>query len=182
MENLSNERYPVLGVNLKRVVEGFIFNSKWLLVVFIFGLIVSLGVYAFVYVKEIFHMLHTVKYATRGSILLYVLENVDMAMVATLVSLIVTGSYDTFISRKHTHSHENVSSGQLKIKLAAALLGISSIHLFQSFNSAERVNWDVLHKQMSIHGIFLVGLIILAITEHIHVKDKKIHHDMTKEH
>ena len=155
---------------IKKLVENLIFGSRWLLIPFYLGLIVVMTIYTFVYTKEILHLVSEVNHITKEEVMLMILELVDIVMIANLVKMIITGSYNSFVDKSHGVDGENVSSGMLKVKMSTSLIGVSSIHLLQTFINASAISWDVLNKQMLIHGSFLVGSLILAIIDYLHEK------------
>lgn len=151
----------------KGLIEWFILSSKWILIPFYAGLYIVLIVYAFLYSKELFHLVHESAALTKNQMLMIALEMVDIVMIANLVKMIITGSYNSFVSKFSTGS-ENVSSGMLKVKMSTSLIGVSSIHLLQSFISADVTDWDTLKKKLFIHGMFLIGALALAVIDYLH--------------
>ena len=135
---------------IKKLVESLIFGSRWLLIPFYLGLIVVMTIYTFVYVKEIVHLVSEVDHITKENVMLMILELVDIVMIANLVKMIITGSYNSFVDKSHGFTGENISSGMLKVKMSTSLIGVSSIHLLQTFINASAVTWDELNKQMLI--------------------------------
>lgn len=163
---------------IQRFVENVLFGSKWLLSLFYFGLIIGQLCYAWVYVKEIGFMLTEIDKFTTSTIMLALLELVDMVMIANLVKMIITGSYNSSINRDHGFSNENVSSGILKVKMGTSLIGVTSIHLLQSFINSSNIGMEDFIKKLIIHVIFLVGGIALAYIEYLHDKGDAINpHD-----
>lgn len=169
---------------IKKIIEKILFNSRWLLIPFYLGLMVALAIYMMVDIKEIFNFAAGFKDIDKETSMLVLLELVDIAMIANLVKMIITGSYNSFVDKDHGYTGENASSGILKVKMATSLIGVSSIHLLQTFINAERVEWITLEKQLWIHGTFLVGSLILAVIEYLHVKSELIEtkHQEPKEH
>ena len=157
---------------MKKFIENLIFGSRWLLIPFYLGLIVVMTIYTFVYVKEIFHLVAEIGDITKENVMLMILELVDIVMIANLVKMIITGSYNSFVDKSHGITGENISSGMLKVKMSTSLIGVSSIHLLQTFINASAISWDELNKQMLIHGSFLVGSLILAIIDYLHEKSE----------
>lgn len=155
---------------LKRTVEKIIFGSKWLLIVFYFGLILTMGIYTYVYIKEIWHLVMEIKDLNREVVLISILEIVDIVMIANLIKMIITGSYNSFVDKKHAEENERVSSGLLKVKMATSLVGVSSIHLLQTFLNTSAFSWPDVNKQLAIHGTFLIGSLILAVVNFLHEK------------
>ena len=81
-------------------------------------------------------------------------------------------SYTSFVDKQHGFFGENASSGMLKVKMSTSLIGVTSIHLLQTFISTSSVNWDSLNKQLVIHSAFLLGALILAIIDFLHLKSE----------
>jgi uncharacterized protein (TIGR00645 family) len=148
---------------LKNVIKDIIFYSKWLVIPFLIKLFFTLGVllYHFVIDNHI-----------SNEDLMSTLEAVDTVMIATLVKMIITGSYHSFVDKNHGEPGENSSSGLLKVKLASSIMGVTSIHLLQSFISVDHLTWDTINKQLIIHGVFMVGTLVLAIVDYLHCKSE----------
>ena len=156
-------KIPILNF-FKRTVETVIFSSKWLLIPFYLKLFYTLF-------RLMYHFF--VDGALSGSDLMTTLEDVDIVMVANLVKMIITGSYNSFVDKSHTEEAEKVSSGVLKIKMATSIMGVSSIHLLQTFINSEKVSVDTIYKQLIIHGIFIVGGVALAFIDYLHFKSSE---------
>jgi len=60
-----------------------------------------------------------------------------------------------------------VNAGVLKVKLATALIGISSIHLLKTFISAEKTSSKAIFWQVVIHVTFVFSAFFLAWTDRI---------------
>ena len=160
-----------------RIVEGFIFNSRWLLIPFYFGLIAALAVYTLVYTKEIWHLISHVRGLSKEIIALVILELIDIVMIANLVKQIITGSYNSFVDKKHGYQNENISSGMLKVKLSTSIINVAAIHLLQSFVQVSKTGWEELYKQLLIFGAFVVGAIALATIDYMHEKAEGFAHN-----
>ena len=151
---------------MKKIVEKIIFSSKWLLIPF----------YLYLFWTLIYLMIHFVPDGHIGSeTLMATLEAVDVVMIANLVKMIITGSYNSFVDKNHEEASEKVSSGLLKVKMSTSVMGVSSIHLLQSFISAETLEWDTIWKQVLIHGVFIIGSAFLAWIDYLHCKSEPHH-------
>lgn len=155
---------------MKKFIEHFLFGSKWLLSIFYAGLIFGQICYVWVYLKEIFHIMSDINGLTKETIMLSVLELVDMVMIANLIKMIITGSYNSMVDKNHGFDNENVSSGLLKVKMSTTLIGVTSIHLLQSFIDSSHTTYEEMYKQGAIHIIFIIGAIALAYIEYLHDK------------
>jgi uncharacterized protein (TIGR00645 family) len=156
--------------NLKGIIESVIFASKWFLIPFYLGLIITMCLYTVTYVREIVYLISHVNGFTKEIAMLTILEIVDIVMIANLVKMIITGSYHSFVSKEHSQEGEKVTSGYLKVKLSASLTGVSSIHLLQSFINISKTSWDELNKQLLIHGAFILGGLVLMLIDYLHYK------------
>ncbi len=162
------------------VLERILLSSKYLLIPFFIGLMVSLAIYTYVDIKEIWHLFHKVKGLEPNDGMLMLLEIIDIAMVAFLVKLIIVGSYSSFYKKneggKKVDPNLNTSSGVLKVKIATALIGVTSINLLTTFIKPEEINMADFEKKLIIHATFLVGALVLAFIDWLHVKAEAIHH------
>lgn len=171
----------ITKLKVKTFIEQIVFNVRWVLNLFYFGLIVVLFLFAFAYAKDILHLFKIISSVTTDEMKVLALDTIDVAMIANLIKMIIAGSYNSFISKKHGYDGENISSGMLKIKISTSIIVVASIHLLQNFVSKD-VNWDILYKQLSIYVVFLISAIVLGMLEFLHVKQELMDHETNKEH
>ena len=124
-------------------LPALIFSSRWLQLPLYLGLIVAQGVYVFLFLKELLHLIHEAPSLTEQSIMLIVLGLIDVVMISNLLVMVIVGGYETFVSRLNLQGHpdqpewlSHVNASVLKVKLAMAIIGISSIHLLKTFIEA----------------------------------------------
>ena len=124
-------------------LAALIFSSRWLQLPLYLGLIVAQGVYVFLFLKELLHLIVTAPTLTEQSIMLIVLGLIDVVMISNLLVMVIVGGYETFVSRLDLQGHpdqpewlSHVNASVLKVKLAMAIIGISSIHLLKTFIEA----------------------------------------------
>ena len=153
---------------LARILELVLFNIRWALIPFYLGLVAVLLYYGIAYFHELWVFLHATATNIDG-VKIFALDTIDIVMVANLIKMIITGSYNSFVSKGHGYINENISSGELKIKIATSVVVLSMIHLLKSFISTE-LSWFLVQKQLIIFGAFVVTALILAIIEYIHSK------------
>jgi uncharacterized protein (TIGR00645 family) len=120
-----------------------IFSSRWLQLPLYLGLIVAQGVYVVLFVKELWHLVVGATSLTELDIMLLVLGLIDVVMISNLLMMVIVGGYETFVSRLKLEGHpdqpewlSHVNASVLKVKLAMAIIGISSIHLLKTFIEA----------------------------------------------
>ena len=162
-----------------RPLPALIFSSRWLQLPIYLGLIVAQGVYVVLFVKELWHLVLGATQFTEQEIMLVVLGLIDVVMISNLLTMVIVGGYETFVSRLELEKHpdqpewlSHVNASVLKIKLAMAIIGISSIHLLRTFIYAGQlgqpnvpftetgVMWQVI-----IHSLFVLSAIGIAYVE-----------------
>ncbi len=157
-----------------RSMESLIFASRWLQAPLYLGLIVAQGVYVYQFMLELMHLVTKIGSLGETDIMLIVLGLIDVVMIANLLVMVIVGGYETFVSRLELESHpdqpewlSHVNASVLKVKLAMALIGISSIDLLRTFINAAQLEDRVIMWRVIIHGTFLVSALALAYTDKI---------------
>ncbi len=190
---------------MESLLERSIFASRWLQAPLYAGLIIAQSVYVYQFFIELWHLIYaaftgTVPLGGDGKplmmdlptfIMLSVLGLIDVVMIANLLIMVIIGGYETFVSRLHLDDHSDqpewlshVNAGVLKVKLATALISISSIHLLKTFitvnqttSSSGPVNNDGVMWQVIIHVVFVASAIALAWTDKLMMAGVKAQHD-----
>jgi len=162
-------------------VETLIFASRWLQAPLYLGLIVAQGVYVYQFMLELIHLVTKIGSLGETDIMLIVLGLIDVVMIANLLIMVIVGGYETFVSRLDLESHpdqpewlSHVNASMLKVKLAMALIGISSIDLLRTFINAAQLEDRVIMWRVVIHGTFLVSALALAYTDKIMISSLAI--------
>ena len=179
-----------------RPLPALIFSSRWLQLPLYLGLIAAQAVYVFHFWVELVHLLEaafgsdaalqqliaSIGYKTTTSIvhlnetviMLVVLALIDVVMISNLLIMVIVGGYETFVSRMDLEGHpdqpewlSHVNASVLKVKLATAIIGISSIHLLKTFINADNYSDKVLIAQTVIHITFLLSAMAIAYTDAI---------------
>ena len=179
-----------------RPLPNLIFASRWLQLPLYLGLIVAQAVYVVHFVMELIHLVQagfgseaalqslitsigyktTVPIVTLNEtvIMLVVLALIDVVMISNLLIMVIVGGYETFVSRMNLQGHpdqpewlSHVNASVLKVKLATAIIGISSIHLLKTFINADNYTDRVLIAQTAIHIAFLLSALAIAYTDKI---------------
>lgn len=172
-----------------RAIGFFIFFSRWLQAPLYLGLIVAQLIYVVVFVIELIHVtervIHDPMHIDEAQVMLAVLGLIDVVMIANLLIMVIIGGYETFVSRIDIDGHpdqpewlSHVNANVLKVKLAMAIIGISSIHLLKTFievgdlgaprtesvtgqvYTGEGVFWQVI-----IHSVFILSAVALALID-----------------
>ncbi len=159
-----------------RPLPAFIFAARWLQLPLYVGLMVAMGVYVWQFWKEMVHLLHIVmeKDINETQIMLGVLGLIDVVMIANLLIMVIVGGYETFVSRLYLEEHpdqpewlSHVNASVLKVKLATAIIGISSIHLLKTFINAAELPEKQMMWQVIIHVTFLFSAIAIAAADRV---------------
>ncbi|HVY05424.1 MAG TPA: TIGR00645 family protein [Burkholderiales bacterium] len=163
-------------------VGSFIFLSRWLQAPLYLGLIVAQTVYVYHFMVELKHLVMGVQGMSATDIMLLVLGLIDVVMIANLLIMVIVGGYETFVSRLNLDNHpdepewlSHVNAGILKVKLAMALIGISSIHLLKTFINADHLSQDTIKWQVLIHLTFVVSALVMAYTDRIAMAQRPAH-------
>ncbi|MBA3537520.1 MAG: TIGR00645 family protein [Tatlockia sp.] len=153
----------------KNLISRFFFMGRWLQLPLYFGLLIILAAYVYRYVIELFHLVININGFDDTHIMLGVLDLIDVVMIANLLIMVVLGGYETFVSRLNLDTHpdqpewlDHLDAGAMKIKLALALIGISSIHLLRTFIDPTKQTNDTVMWQVVIHLTLLLSVLAIA--------------------
>ncbi|MGE8213988.1 MULTISPECIES: TIGR00645 family protein [unclassified Stenotrophomonas] len=140
-------------------LSSLIFASRWLQLPLYLGLIVAQCVYVFLFGKELWHLISHAFTWSEQQIMLIVLGLIDVVMISNLLVMVIVGGYETFVSRLRLQGHpdqpewlSHVNASVLKVKLAMAIIGISSIHLLKTFIEASQVGLPLCSKELIASG------------------------------
>ena len=177
-------------------LSRLIFASRWLQLPLYLGLIAAQGVYVYHFLVELVHLIEAV-FGSQAAlqalvtsigyksdvpltslnetvIMLVVLALIDVVMISNLLIMVIVGGYETFVSRMNLEGHpdqpewlSHVNASVLKVKLATAIIGISSIHLLKTFINAANYDTKVLLWQTVIHMAFLLSALAIALTDRL---------------
>jgi uncharacterized protein (TIGR00645 family) len=191
---MSDPKPVVTKASPLRPIPNIIFASRWLQLPLYLGLIAAQAVYVFHFWVELVHLLEAVfgsqtalqalvtsigyksdiqvSQLNETIIMLVVLALIDVVMISNLLIMVIVGGYETFVSRMNLEGHRDqpewlshVNASVLKVKLATAIIGISSIHLLKTFINAANYDVKVLMWQTIIHVVFLLSALAIALTD-----------------
>jgi len=179
-----------------RPLPNLIFMSRWLQLPLYLGLIVAQAIYVWLFWQELYHLImaaagsgpslqHILDTVTvtgmerptkpnETVIMLVVLGLIDVVMISNLLIMVIVGGYETFVSRLGLEGHpdqpewlSHVNASVLKVKLATAIIGISSIHLLKTFINAAAYEEKTIIAQVGIHLTFLLSALAIAASDRI---------------
>ena len=200
MSNVSPSR-----TNTLPPLPNLIFASRWLQLPLYIGLILAQAVYVYHFWVELVHLLTAafgdqqalaqlvtsigyksdVEVSTLNEtiIMLVVLALIDVVMISNLLIMVIVGGYETFVSRMRLEDHpdqpewlSHVNASVLKVKLATAIIGISSIHLLKTFINAANYDTKVLMWQTLIHIAFLFSALAIAMADRLMAASQPANH------
>ncbi len=159
---------------LLSVLGRAILASRYLLMVFFFGLAAGLALYAVRFVSKLWVLATELLSMPEEDVLIAVLHLVDSALIASLVMIVVLSSYDSLVDRLSGEAEREdmrwvgrTDYANLKLKVATAIVAISSIHLLQVFLKVESYSQEGVMWRMGIHGMFVLGALLLGLLDRI---------------
>lgn len=167
---MQTETKPTRGeYKQSSIMSNILFGSRWLQLPLYLGLIIAQAVYVFFFGVELVHLVQKASHLVEADIMLIVLGLIDVVMISNLLIMVIVGGYETFVSRLNLAGHpdepdwlSHVNANLLKVKLATAIIGISSIHLLKTFINAENLTDKVLIWQTIIHMTFVFSAVAIA--------------------
>jgi uncharacterized protein (TIGR00645 family) len=190
------ENRPARSAGMNALPQ-LIFMTRWLQVPLYLGLIVAQCVYVWQFMFELYYLVEAamgmpsaiehirqsvavpgaegIEIKSRETLtMLVVLGLIDIVMISNLLIMVIVGGYETFVSRMHLEEHpdqpewlSHVNASVLKVKLATAIIGISSIHLLKTFINAQAFTEKALFYQTTIHITFLLSALAIAAVDRI---------------
>ena len=173
-------------------MSALIFSSRWLQLPLYLGLIVAQAIYVVHFLRELWHLIGgtfgfvhqpvvNASHSAETLIMLTVLGLIDVVMISNLLVMVIVGGYETFVSRLRLEGHpdqpewlSHVNAAVLKVKLATAIIGISSIHLLKTFievgtlgQPGSNISIDAVIWQTIIHLAFVVSALAIAWVDKI---------------
>ena len=161
---------------IEKAIEWCIFQSRWLQVPVYLGMCLVMGMYSYVFCKEVVHTLLHLEEFTEEAMLMLSIGIVDVSMVLNLIIVCVIGGYWSFVSRleiveesKDNHQFNylgKINPNTLKHKLMISLISISAVHLLETF-VADKIDPQQTIMQIAIHVVFVLSAIAIAYMDKI---------------
>ena len=170
-----------MNQRLEFLFEKVLFASRWLLAPIFIGLslaLIALGVKFFV---EVWHVFSTLMEMEEADLVLTVLAMIDIALVGTLIVMVMFSGYENFVSTIDAKGADTLNwlgkldAGTLKLKVAASIVAISSIHLLRIFMQVSgkdkhgvdlytnyQIMWYVI-----LHMTFVISALLLGVLDKI---------------
>jgi uncharacterized protein (TIGR00645 family) len=161
---------------LEKILEGVLFNSRWILAPVYIGLVVSLLMLLSAFVLELVHSLPHLLAMSAEEVILTVLSLIDLSLALNLVLIVVFSGYENFVSKIDTGNSEDrpqwmgtLDFSGLKMKLIGSIVAISAISLLRAFMSLAasdapldepRLKWMIF-----LHLTFIVSGVLFALMD-----------------
>ncbi|MEH6564222.1 MAG: TIGR00645 family protein [Halopseudomonas sp.] len=164
---------------MERLLENMMYSARWILAPIYFGLSFALMALAVKFFQELWHLAPHLFEIAEADLILVVLSLVDMALVGGLLVMVMISGYENFVSQLDIEDgREKLSwlgkmdSGSLKMKVAASIVAISSIHLLKVFMNAINIPNDKLMWYVIIHMTFVVSAFGMGVLDKLAKNEK----------
>jgi uncharacterized protein (TIGR00645 family) len=161
----SKEPTPLI----ERWIERGLYSSRWLLAPIYVGMALVLFAFVIKFVEESLHLYLHIFQNTEAQLVLAALALVDLALVASLILMVMISGYENFVSKIDLgESQEKLSwfgkldAGSLKVKVAASIVAISSIHLLRVFLNIQDLDNQKVVLLIAIHIAFVVSAVLMG--------------------
>lgn len=158
---------------LERVIEKLLFSCRWLLAPLYLGLAFALIALGMKFFQEAFHVIGQALTASEADLVLTVLSMIDIVLVGSLIVMVMFSGYENFVSRIDAGGTDalgwlgKLDAGTLKLKVAASIVAISSIHLLRVFMDAQQVPNDKIMWYVILHMTFVLSAVLLGLLDRI---------------
>jgi uncharacterized protein (TIGR00645 family) len=178
IQTTGPEKYPASVSQTEALLERAIMGARWILIVFYFGLAFALALYACSFIYKCIKLAGKIFTLSDNEVILAMLSLIDACLVASLMVMVMLTGYENYVSRlNHEDAPElawlgKVDTGSLKVKIASAIIAISSIHLLQVFLNAQQYDNQKIMWSTLIHLAFVLSAFALAVVDRIAVGSK----------
>ena len=170
-KKLSSLRTPQ---KINHYLSRFIFSSRWLQAPLYMGLVFALLTYVYLFLHELKDLIFLIKGFNEQQMMMGVLELIDVVMIANLLIMVIMGGYQTFVANLTIDNEldqpewlSHIDAGAMKVKLALALIGISSIDLLRTFINPAKYSNTAVGWQVGIHLTLLISVLVIALTNRL---------------
>ena len=159
-----------MGSKLEQIIERALFASRWILAPIFLGLSLALIALGIKFFQEAYHLIMDVLIKDESELVLVVLALIDIALVGSLIVMVMFSGYENFVSTIDTKGTDTLGfgkldSGTLKLKVAASIVAISSIHLLRVFMKAENTDNEKIMWYIILHMTFVLSAVLLGVLD-----------------
>lgn len=159
---------------MEQFIEKTLFASRWLLAPLYLGLSLALLALGIKFFQEVYHVLSHILVSSEADMILTLLALIDLVLVGSLIVMVMFSGYENFVSRLEVGEQADklgwlgkLDAGTLKLKVAASIVAISSIHLLRAFMNAQQIPNDKLLWYVIIHLTFVVSAVLMGVLDRI---------------
>lgn len=160
---------------MSQFLEKLIYSARWILAPVYIGLSLALLALGLKFFQEAFHMIAHLFTMTEADMVLIILSLIDLALVGGLIVMVMLSGYENFVEQLELAKQEGrrlnwlgtMDASSLKMKVAASIVAISSIHLLKVFMNAQNIPNDKLLWYVVLHLVFVASAAIMSLVDHI---------------
>ena len=167
---------------LERTIEKLLFASRWILAPVYLGMSIALIVLGIKFFQEAWHVMSHVLTMEEADLVLTLLAMIDLVLVGSLIVMVMFSGYENFVSRIDIAGEGDklgwlgkLDAGTLKLKVAASIVAISSIHLLRAFMGALNIPNDKLMWYVIIHLTFVISAVMMGVLDKIAFSSHRDH-------
>jgi uncharacterized protein (TIGR00645 family) len=165
-----NQRSETVASKLETMIESALFASRWILAPIFLGLSLALMALGVKFFQEVLHVFQHLLEMEESDLVLIVLSMIDIALVGSLIVMVMFSGYENFVSAIDTKGNDTLGfgkldAGTLKLKVAASIVAISSIHLLRVFMKAEITDNEKIKWYIILHMTFVLSAVLLGVLD-----------------
>jgi len=172
-----------MNKKIEDLLERGMFASRWFMAPVYVALSLSLFFIMVKVIQEFFYFVPLIISMDIKELLLFVLHIVDLALIGNLVLMIIFAGYENFVSKIGVAQNSEDKPGWmgkvdfsgLKLKLIASIVAISGINLLEAFMDISTKTDQELKWMVTIHIVFIVSGVLLALMDYIASKTHQDH-------
>ena len=157
---------------MEKLIEAIMYRARWLLAPIYLGLSIALIALGIKFFQEAFHMIAHVISMNESDLVLVILTLIDLSMVGGLLVMVMMSGYENFVSTLDVNEEDDklswlgkMDSSSLKMKIAASIVAISSIHLLKVFMNAQTITNDKLLWYVLLHLTFVGSAMAMSLLD-----------------
>ncbi|MFN5352296.1 MAG: TIGR00645 family protein [Alphaproteobacteria bacterium] len=160
--------------NTEKLIERFLFASRWIMAPFYLGLVLALIVLLYSFTSELLILIGKLPNITQNDAVLGVLSLIDLSLAGNLLLIVIFSGYEIFVSKLDIGDHKDqpewkgtLDFSAMKLKLIASIVAISGIHLLKVFMDVDKVSDNQIKWMVIIHLVFVFSGVMLALMDKI---------------
>lgn len=157
----------------EEIFEKTLFASRWIMAPMFLGLSLALIALGFKFFQEAWHVFSQLIEMEEADLVLTVLAMIDIVLVGSLIIMVMFSGYENFVSTIDAKGSDSLNwlgkldAGTLKLKVAASIVAISSIHLLRIFMQAQTIENNKIMWYVILHMTFVVSAVLLGVLDKI---------------